>query len=179
MSLGSEHTSQTHTNSTTQTPRPTSPLESVLASQMGSRSLRKLEARNAARSLRKRIELCGRAMRNTGRSGLRSSKTPFSKNRNAGRRIYETGLGTRFPNCMKRRGISLGRCPRRRGSWILFHPLGLPPMIKYPPFALLVRPGGRGRTPMKGCLGGVPRAFLRVRLTRTMRPRETRWTVIF
>jgi hypothetical protein len=87
VSTGSEHTSQTHTNSTTRMPRPTSPLGSVPASQTGNRSLRKREARNAAHLRRKRTELYERDMRSMERSGLRSSRTPFSKIRNAGRRI--------------------------------------------------------------------------------------------
>lgn len=178
MSPGSEHTSRTHTNSTTQTRRLISPPGSAQASRMGSRSSRKLGARNGARSLMKRIALCERDTRNTERSGPRSSRTPFSKNRNAGQRIYETGSGTHSQICTKLRGISLGRCRRRRGSSILYPPLALRPMIKYPQFVSLDRPGGRGQTQMKGCSGGGRRAFLRVRPTRTMKLQETRWRVI-
>ena len=159
-------------------PRLISPLESVPVSRTGNLSLRKPEARNAARLRRKRTGLCERDMKNMERSGLRSSRTPFSKNRNAGRRIYGTDSGTHSLICTKRRGTSLGRCRRRRGSWILYLPFALLPMTKYPPFASLDRPGGRGRTLMKDCSGGVPRVFPRARPTRMMRPPETRWMVI-
>jgi len=159
-------------------PRPISPLEFVPASQMGNPSLRRRAARNGGRSRRKKTALCERVMRNMERSGPKSSRTPFSRNRSGGRRIYGTGSGMRFPICTRRRGTSLDQCPRRRGSWIPFPPCVLLPTIKYLPFALLDPPGGKGPTRMKACSEGVPRASLRARPTRVMRLRETRWMVI-
>jgi len=84
---GSGRTSQMHTNNTTRTPRPTFPPESAPASQTGNPSSRKPVARNGARSRWKRITRYERGTRSMERSGPKSSRTPFSKTRNAGQRI--------------------------------------------------------------------------------------------
>lgn len=147
-------------------------LKSALRYRTAARYSRRLAARNAVRLHWRKTRRLKPGTRSTAPYGPPSSKTLSSRSRSAARQICETDFETRSRICIRRRGISLEVCRRRRSARMhLCCPFELLQMIKYH------LPGG----PRLG-LGGPPilashRACRKVPLAlRTRTAPETRTT---